>query len=282
MQSGAKGVWITKNSGEKAEFSREKLRRSLEKSGAGSKDIQRIVSEIEKLLYPGMSTKEIYKKAFSLLRKTSRPYAAKYKLKKALMELGPSGYPFERYLAAVMDNEGYQVKVGQVLQGHCIRHEVDVIAEKGKEHFIVECKFHADSRNICDVKVPLYIRSRFLDLEKKWKQDPKNNTKEHQGWIATNTRFSTAAIQYGKCAGLHLLGWDYPPRGSLKERIDLSGVHPITCLTTLTSKEKSLLLKKMVVLCKDLYLNKTALQSIGVKGIRIKRVMAEARALCEM
>ena len=113
MQSEIKNLWVTKNSGEQAEFSRNKLRRSLEKSGASKQDIQYIISEIEKMLYPGITTKEIYKKAFSLLRKKARPYAAKYKLKKALMELGPSGFPFEKYLAEVLRHEGYKISVGK-------------------------------------------------------------------------------------------------------------------------------------------------------------------------
>ena len=166
MQTKTEKIQVTKKSGDLAPFSREKLRLSLIKSGASKKNIQHIISEIEKILYQGISTKEIYKKAFALLRKSSRPMAAKYKLKKAIMELGPSGFPFERYLAAILKEEGYTTKIGQIIQGMCVQHEVDVVAEKGNQRVIIECKFHTDSHHICDVKVPLYINSRFLDLEK--------------------------------------------------------------------------------------------------------------------
>ena len=35
-----------------------------------------------------------------------------------------------------------------------------------------------------------------------------------------------------------MLGWDYPVKGSLKNLIDALGLYPITCLTSLTKKEK--------------------------------------------
>lgn len=282
MNTNTKNIWIIKNSGNQAQFSKAKLRRSLIKSGASNKDIQYIISEIEKILYPGISTKEIYKKAFALLRKTSRPTAAKYKLKKALMELGPSGFPFERYFAEVLKEEGYFTRVGQIVKGHCVSHEVDIIAEKGNQVLLVECKFHADYRHICNIKIPLYIHSRFLDLRKQRKKNKVEDLKEYQGWIVTNGVFSSDALKYGACEGMNLLGWNYPKRGSLKERIDLAGVHPITCLTTLTKKEKHLLLNKMVVLSKDLFRNKKALLSIGIKGIRAQRILEETKALSQI
>ena len=281
MQNDEKKLWVTKNSGEHAEFSERKLRLSLEKSGAGEEDIQHIISEIKSNLYQGIKTKEIYENAFALLRNKADSYAAKYKLKKALMELGPSGFPFEKYIAEVLKHDGYSTSVGEVLQGKCIKHEVDVVAKKGNEYVVVECKFHSDFSRFCDVKVTLYLHSRFLDLKERWENDPANSEKSHHGWIVTNTRFSTDASQYGTCAGLYLLSWDFPRKGSLKERIDRSGVHPITCMTTLTDKEKKLLLKKMVVLCKDIRDNESVLSSIGIKGNRAKRIMEEATALYE-
>ncbi len=280
MSSNPKNIWVTKNSGEQTPFSKKKLWLSLEKSGANKNEIKEIISAIESLLYPGITTKEIYKKAFSLLRKTSRPYAAKYKLKKALLELGPTGFPFEKYLAEVLKHEGYSLSVGDIMKGQCISHEVDIVAKKEKEIIIMECKFHANSRRICDVKVPLYFHSRFSDLEKQWKKNPNSEEKIYTGWIATNTRFSGDAIKYAHCVKLNLLGWKTPKKGSLKERIDNSGVHPITCLTTLTSKEKKLLLKKMIVLAKDICYDEKKLRSIGISEVRIKRITREAKGLC--
>ena len=46
------------------------------------------------------------------------------------MDLGPTGYPFEDYVAEILKTEGYQTQVRQVLEGNCVSHEIDVIAQK--------------------------------------------------------------------------------------------------------------------------------------------------------
>ena len=81
---------------------------------------------------------------------------------------------------------------------------------------------------------------------------------------------------------MYLLGWNHPQKGSLKERIDALGLHPVTCLTTLTKREKQLLLEKMIALCKDIYEDEKILLSIGLQEMRIKKAMAEAKVLCKV
>lgn len=279
---GHKRISIVKMTGETAEFDPSKLRRSLERSGASDVVIKQVIDEVAASLYNGISTKEIYKTAFALLRKSSRPTAARYKLKKAIMELGPTGYPFEKFVGEILSYQGFRTRVGVIVKGHCVNHEVDVIAEKDEKHFMVECKFHSDQGRHCDVKIPLYIQSRFKDVEKQWRKKDGHDTKFHQGWIFTNTRFTTDAIQYGNCAGLMLVGWDYPKKGSLKERIDVSGLHPITCLTTLSKNEKQKLLSKEKVLCMELCNHPELLKSIGISEQRHKKILNEAHELCGM
>ena len=277
----SENIFITKASGEKAPFSIEKLRHSLSRAGAGEKVIDSIALAVQQMLYPGISTKEIYQRAFSLLKKASAHAAARYKLKKAILELGPTGFPFEKYVGEILKYEGYRVQVGQMVQGHCVLHEVDVIAKKDGRHFMIECKFHSDQRRKCDVKIPLYIHSRFQDVEKAWRKQPGHDQKFHQGWLVTNTRFTTDAVQYGTCAGLNLVSWNFPGKDSLKERIGRSALHPLTCLTTLSKKEKQLLLDKGIVLCKELCRNEQWLEEIGLPPARALKVLEEARLLCK-
>jgi Holliday junction resolvase-like predicted endonuclease len=277
----SEAVTIIKRSGEAAEFDPSKLKHSLERSGATAEVIQDVIKKVKELLYDGISTQEIYRKAFAILRRSSRPTAARYKLKRALMELGPTGYPFEKFIAEMLRHEGFQTRVGVYVKGHCLKHEVDVIAQKKEKHFMIECKFHRDSGRRCDVKVPLYIQSRFLDLERQWLKNDKHETKFHQGWIFTNTRFTSDATQYGRCMNLMLVGWDYPHRGSLKERIDAAGLHPITSLTTLKKIEKQELLAKNVVLCMDLLHTPDILAQLGVSHRRQTKILGEADGLCQ-
>lgn len=270
-------IQITKRGGYQATFDVNKLKYSLERSGAGEQVITAVVSEITPLLYDGISTHKVYQMAYALLRKKSRHVAGKYRLKKAIFELGPTGYPFERFVGELLKFQGYKVEVGQIIQGHCVTHEVDVVAEKDDRKFMIECKFHSDSRTKSDVKVSLYIHSRFLDVEKQWKKQDGEGQRFHQGWIVTNTRFTEDALSYGKCAGLHLVSWDYPAQGSLRDRIDAAGFHPITALSGLTKKEKQELLNKDVVLCRNL--NEQQLIDIGIKANRVKKIIEEAGEL---
>jgi len=271
---------ITKASGEQAPFSSEKLRSSLKRSGASEEVINNIISQVGEKLYEGISTKKIYQMAFSILKKQSKNTAAKYKLKRAIMELGPSGFPFEIYMSEIFKQQGHRVRVGEIVKGHCVNHEIDVIAEKGNQYFMIECKFHNQPGYSCDVKIPLYIQARFEDAEKEWRKVSGNGSKFHQGWVVTNTKFTRDAIQYGLCAGLHLLGWDFPKKGSLRELIDKSGLYPITCLTKLTLHEKKTLLEKKIILCKDLLTNPDLLRIANIRNGRKDSILKEAEELC--
>ncbi|WP_242928452.1 ATPase [Pontibacter vulgaris] len=273
-------MYIQKASGEKVPFSEVKLRKSLIKAGAGKKLANEIAHQIGKSLVPGSSTQQIYEEAFVLLANKSQPVAGKYKLKAAIMELGPSGFPFERYIGAILKHQGFDVQVGQIILGHCVSHEIDVIALMGDRHFMIECKFHNRPGFRCDVKIPLYIQSRFLDIEKQWLLIPGHGTKFHQGWVVTNTRFTSDAIQYGTCAGLHLVGWNYPPKHSLNEMIDAAGLYPITCLTSLTKAEKDKLLESDIVLCQELCDNEKLLHKLGISPERIPTILKEGYELC--
>jgi Holliday junction resolvase len=272
---------ITKASGEKVPFDAHKLENSLRRAGANTQLIDEIVKKVTDSLFEGITTKEIYHIAFELLKNKTSSSAAKYKLKHAIMELGPSGFPFEKYFAEILKHQGFKTKVDQVVQGRCVSHEIDVIAEKEEKYFMVECKFHNQSGFICDVKIPLYIQSRFKDVEYTLNKHPDEKSKFHQGWVVTNTRFSTDAIQYGNCVGLHLVGWDHPHNGSLRNQIDQAGLYPLTCLTTLSEAEKNQLLNMGFVLSKDFSANQSALVKIGIAPERITAIVNESREICQ-
>jgi len=277
-----KKISIIKMSGEKDVFDETRLRHSLEKAGADPTVIDKVTKEITSTIHEGSTTKEIYRKAFSLLRKSRRSTAARYKLKKALFELGPTGFPFEKFVGALLKHRGFEVRVGVVVKGNCVNHEIDVVAEKDEKHYIVECKFHGDRSNFCDVKIPLYIHSRFMDVEKGSNGTSGNGINFHQGWLVTNTRFTSDAVKYGNCVGLHLISWDYPAKGSLKDMIDQAGLHPITSLTSITQNEKQYLIDKGIILCKDLCENKKVLSDISKSKTRIENILEEASELCGM
>lgn len=271
---------IVKSSGKKVKFSLHKLSKSLKRTGADEDTINKILDKVRDELYQGISTKEIYNRAFILLKKKNSYLASKYKLKKAIYELGPTGFPFEYFISAVLKNSGYITEVGKILQGKCVSHEVDVIAHKNNETTIIECKFHSQQGYNCNVKVPLYINSRYQDIKTHWDTNKKNNTILTPGWVVTNTRFTEDAIKFGKCIGLYLLSWDYPENDGLKDRIDRLGLYPITTSTLLTNREKQFLLSREIVLCRDLIGDVFFLDHLGISESRKKRILEELEQLC--
>ena len=271
---------IVKKSGDIVAFDVEKLINSLRRAHASEDIIQQIVSQVQSTIYEGITTKKIYQIAFDMLKKQSRVSASKYKLKNALLELGPSGFPFEKLVGKLMAHEGFATEVGIIVPGNCVSHEIDVIAQKEDNHYFIECKFHSDQGRFCNVKIPLYVNSRFLDVEKQWKKQKSNEGKISKGGVYTNTRFTTDAIQYGKCAGLLMASWDYPLGNGLKERIDISGLHPLTALTTLTKNEKTKLLDIGLVLCREIYEQPDVLNQIGISKPRHKNILEDAKELC--
>jgi hypothetical protein len=102
----------------------------------------------------------------------------------------------------------------------------------------------------------------------------------NKGWVVTNTRFTSDALAYGKCAGLHLLSWDYPKENGLKDRIDRLGLYPITVSTLLTNREKQFLLSREIVLCRQLADDTFYLDHLGVSEPRKSKILAEISMLC--
>ncbi|MCX7548427.1 restriction endonuclease [Xanthomarina sp. F1114] len=275
-----KQVFIKKSNGETELFSFEKLRNSLLSSGASKDMVENIVNKIQLEVYNGMSSNIIYKKAFALLKKHNRTSASKYSLKRAIFDLGPTGFPFERLIGALLKEKGFQTQVSVILNGECVTHEIDVLAEKDGNVYAIECKFHSDAQGASNVKVPLYINSRFLDIQKQWNINSNKNTYLKQGWLVTNTRFTEDALNYGKCVGLTMLSWNYPKNNGLKANIDTLALYPITTLTTLTKKEQHLLIDNNIVLVKELANEKEALKDLGISKTRTKRILEEVKQLC--
>ena len=273
-------VEVIKHSGDRARFSIDKLKNSLRKSGAGESLVEEIANHVRDELYQGISTKEIYNRAFALLKKSKHGFASKYKLKKAIYELGPTGFPFEKFIGSLLFYSGYKTQTGQILHGKCVTHEVDVVARKNGHKIVAECKFHSEEGRNCDVKVPLYIHSRYHDILNFY-GDIMSDEKPNEGWVVTNTRFTEDALTYGECVGLYLLSWDFPKDNGLKDRIDNLGLYPVTVSTLLSQREKQFLLSRDVVLCKQLINDDFYLDHLGVSENRKERILEEIKILCK-
>jgi hypothetical protein len=276
----AMSFYITKASGETEPFSIEKFSRSLKRAGAQPDQIAQIVQEVERI--PNLrTTREIYQFAFEALQKHTPHIAARYNLKHALIELGPAGFPFERFVAEIFKRLGYHTEIDVIAHGGCVSHEVDVITTRDTIRRMIECKFRNQLGLKVDVRVTLYIKARFDDLNKKNSPTQTEPPQFHEAMIATNNKFTTQAIQYAECAGLQLLGWSYPAKNSLSELIDRLQLHPITAVTSLSHSQKRACIKNDLVLCNDAPNNAPLFKRLGFSDAEIERLIRECELICK-
>ncbi len=273
--------FVVKYSNEQESFSSQKLKESLRKAGADVKLAEDITQKIRKIKSIS-NTRDIHNYAFQYLKRKNRLVAGRYNLKRAIAELGPTGFPFEKFIGELLKHKGYSVKVGTIVDGQCVKHEIDVIAEKDNEHFMIECKFHNEHWIKSHIQTALYVKARFDDIEKAWVKKIGHSKKFHQAWIVTNTKFTSEASKYAKCVGINMISWNYPRGGNLVDIIDELKLHPITTLTTINQNQKKELIKGGVVLCRDVIKNVKFLKQIGLKDNKIKNVLEESHDICNL
>ena len=269
-----KQVLITKANGKQELFDRTKLLGSLLRAGATEEIAEELADHIVGELKDGMSTSQIYKHSFFLLNQKHKKAALRYSLRRAIMELGPSGFPFEDFVAQIFQAKGYKTETGKILLGGCVEHEVDVIAYNENKLLAAEVKFHNELGIKTDLKVALYVKARMEDLQENI-FDFGGERKIDEGWLVTNTKFTTTAIHYGECKDLILVGWNYPKAGNLQDLIEDAGLHPITCLSSLSEHHKKTLLSQGVVLCKTLREDGNLLSSLGFSPDEKKMIFEE-------
>ena len=273
---------VIKHSGHIVPFDIEKLKLSLQKSGAAPDLIKESLAQIQNQMYEGITTKQIYKMAFAILKKASNGHAARYNLRSALQMLGPAGFFFEKFISRLYAAEGFKTRTNLTLQGKCVSHEVDVMLKKENIISMIECKFHSSREGSSDVKVPMYILSRFNDLKVKKHTIFSNSETINSCIIVTNNRFTKDAEIFANCSGINLLSWDYPKDNNIKSKIDKGALYPITCLTTLSMVEKEKLLILDQILVKDLINDSYSLNKIGLSENRVRNVLKEASQICKL
>jgi hypothetical protein len=245
-------ITVIKSSGRSEEFDIRKLIESLSRSGAPPDVARRIAEKVEKQTTPSSKTKSIHRMAKRFLKQYNHATGMKYSLKSALHALGPSGYPFEKYFAKILKAHGYSAEVNKIMEGYCVSHEVDVLARRGNEHFTIECKYHTSGGTPTDVKVALYVHSRFADIRRACETKPGHDGIVHRGWLATNTRCTTDAIKYAECAGLKITSWRYPEKESLERLIEEKRLYPVTILPAGRKKNLDALFQRGIVLAQDI------------------------------
>ena len=272
-------ITIIKANGERETFESDKLRASLLRSGATEETAENVMALILPELHDNMTTNDIYKRAFNILKKTNKPVARSYSLRRAIIDFGPTGFPFEDFVAEILKAKGFECAIRQTVLGGCVPHEVDVVAYNKKKLIMVETKFHNELGIKSDLKVALYTKARFDDLKENVFNYGGVDRHITDGWLVTNTKFSSTAIHYGICKNLTMIGWNYPEKGNLQDMIESETLHPITCLSALSTADKRTLLGGKVVLCSDIKKNPKLLSQFLGNAFNISPVINEINEL---
>jgi hypothetical protein len=268
-------VHVIKADGTLEEFSEQKLLASIERAGIPKSLQGQVLEQIKKHLFDKISTAEIYEQIESYLGKSDSTFVKdRYSLKRAIMDLGPTGFPFEVYISEIFKAMGYKVEVGTYLLGRCVSHEVDIVAEKDGKKVFVECKFHNSPGTKSDVQVSLYTKARFDDL--KAKHDFTD------AMLVTNTKITSDALLYAQCAEVAVMSWGYPEGASLREMIETYKLFPITQLSFLSLSQKQELLAKNIVLIKQLCKEPELLNELSMQTDKKERVIEEAMSVCNL
>lgn len=271
---------VIKATGHTERFNRHKLIRSLMKSGLSRHQAKKTAQEIiQRQPKRETTTEQIFRDTRTILRRTEPVAELRYNLKRALMELGPTGFPFERLLGKMMEAYGYKAVTGVVVNGYCVQHEVDVIAKKGDHEVFIEAKYHNRPGRKSEVGVLLYSHARFTDIAKAHRE--RGSKSKHEGWVVTNTQCTTEAIKYSRCSGVKIISWAYPTGKALKELLEAKKLYPITVMASLPHQAKERLLNGNVVMLSD-FIAKSAGQLAGITGLardKVERLQTTARQL---
>jgi len=239
-------IIVTKRSGEEVVFDDRRVIRSMERVGVAPELFDRVLAHIKEKVQADntITTDEIFYHIREFLVRKDKKSALRFNLRQAIFELGPTGFPFEQYLAKIFRDQGYKTQVDIQMQGECVSHEIDILLQKDGRREIVEAKFHNQNFGKTDVQVMLYTFARFLDVSEK------NNI--DGVWVATNTKLTSDAINYAKCKGIKALSWNFPQKQNIAEFVEKPKMYPITTLTDLTLAEERRFIDNGIVLASDL------------------------------
>lgn len=272
--------YIRKASGKKELFDVNKFRASLQKAGASEDLVNKLVWQVQQL--PTVrSTKEIYSYALNILQTDSTQVAMRYNIKRALLELGPTGFIFEQLVSEIFRMQGSHVETDQIEQGYCVEHELDIVATKDSVRSMIECKYHNSQKIKTDVVVALYCKARFDDMKKAWEQEAHYEKRFHDVWIVTNTKFTSEAIRYANCTGISLMGWSYPAHTNLPALIDKYRLYPITAIPSLTHTQKRLFLREGFLFCCNAPENIHIMRKYGMSQDKIETLLSDMDDLCK-
>ena len=278
-----KNVEIVKSTGEKQSFSWHKVYRSVKRVGGPSNLATQIADKLQEEVQPGWTTLRISRRVRALLKQRKPSSAIKFNLFWAMTQLGPTGFPFQKYIARVFEAQGFKVVVEKWAQGKCVRHAVDFIADNGRTVYIGECKYHNTRGIKTNIDSVLHYFARFSDIQNGSSfTQARREKKIIKTMLITNTQFTTKAIKYARCVGQELWGWNYPHRQGLETIIDARKVYPITILPSFRGgRLMQVFSEKGLTLARDVLDKESYLKKMNLSPKLLSSLQREAHQLFE-
>ncbi len=240
---------IKRADGRVEEFDSMRVLSLCKRLGVPGKFAHEVIAKVKNQLKYGDTTQRI-----AQLVKAELPFrfSLLYGLREAVAALEPA--KFEVYVSRVLIANGYACTTNVIIPGEAIEHEVDIIAAKKDNLFLVECKHHINPHRDCGLDNVLQLQATLEDIEDgyKKKQNPYHFT---QGWLITNTRFSAHASHYAAAKNIMLSGWRYKSTFSLTHMIEHKHAFPTTILQ-LPRHVISFFMRNNILTIQDILLNK--------------------------
>ncbi len=218
---------IIKSSGKEQLFSQEKIVQSVQRAGIDKGAAEKISQNIAKRVYANIPSANIHNLVLEELEKHNRTSRFIYDLRRAVAMMDPRN--FEVYIKKVLEAYGYSCRWDVLIMGASVEHQIDIVAEKGNEKFLVECKHHYDYHKMSGLGCVLQVQARLEDVRDGFRQG-KNIHNFSQSWLVNNTLFSEHARVYASAKNIRLSGWHYQGAESLESLIESLRVYPAAIL----------------------------------------------------
>lgn len=215
---------IKKQDGRIEEFDPQRVLKICKRIGVEEKLAKEVLKKVERTIKDYDDTNKIAK-----IIQESLPLKQSilYGLRDGVAALQPE--KFELYVKEVLNAHGYLCIWNMIIPGKYVEHQVDIVATKGDEMFLVECKHHANSHRDCGLGEVLQVQARLEDIRDGYKEKINRNDFK-KAWLITNTKFSEHAKRYAAGKEIILSGWRYKIGNSLNELIQKKKVFPVTVL----------------------------------------------------
>lgn len=214
-----KNIFVTKYNGERQPYKQQKVLNSIIRSGIDKNQALKILVEVEKKLFDGISTQKLYRQVAEEIENHGfEPGKQTYKLREALAKMG--SFDFEKFVLKILQEEGFDCAYDTIVEGECGQHQVDIIAQKEKIYY-VEVKHHRNFHRNCGLGTVCEVQARLEDMKAGY---GKKKVDFDKAWLFTNTKISNHAKRYAKCKSIKLTSWRFDSEEiGLEKRIEKLG-----------------------------------------------------------